>query len=96
MKEAGSSLAVRLRSGTGMTMGGDTGLGVPEPGCANRSLSSRWGISEAGGTNSKLTEEEEEDLEREMERRALDGGEVAGTGRRTVKVGGLEASVEEE
>ena len=90
MKEAGSPLAVQLRSGTGL------GVRVPELGCANRSLSSRGSISEAGGTNSKLTEEEEEDLEREMERRALDGGEVAGTGRRTVKVGGLEASVEEE
>ncbi len=31
-----------------------------------------------------------------MEWRALGGKEVAGTGRRTVKVGGLEASVEEE
>ncbi len=68
MKEAGSPLAVQLRSGTGL------GVRVPELGCANRSLSSRGSISEAGGTNSNLTEEEEEDLERDMERRALGGG----------------------
>jgi len=83
-----------------MAMGGGTGLGVraPEPGCTNRSssLSSRGGISEAGGTTSKLTEEEDEGLERDMERRALGGREVAGTGRRTVMVGRLEASVEVE
>jgi hypothetical protein len=42
---------------------------------------------------SKLTEELEEGLERDMERRALGGREVAGRGRRTAKVGGLEASV---
>ncbi len=63
VKGAGSPLAVQLRCGKGMTMGGGTGLSVraPEPGCANRSSPSRVGISDAGGTTSKLTEEEEEE-----------------------------------
>jgi hypothetical protein len=80
-----------------MTMSGGTGLGVraPEPGCTDMSSSSNGGRSGTGGPTSKLTEEEEEGLERGMERRALGGTDVAGTGRRTVKVG-LEASVEEE
>ena len=89
---------MRLRSGTGITMGGGTGLGVraPEPGCAKMSLSSSGGSAGAGGPISKLTEEEEEGFERDMERRALGGREVAGRERRAVEVGGLDVSVDEE
>jgi hypothetical protein len=53
------------------------------------------GISEEGGTTSKLTEEVELGFGgRPAGRRALGGREVAGTGRRRVENGGREASVE--